>query len=55
MTLHAPQMIFLFLIVFDMCASIVKHGEYAEKHNAYLGVVGAAIQIALLYWGGFFK
>lgn len=56
MTLHAPQLIFIALLVLGTGVSLAKHGQPKEgRHNFTLAVLSDAIVIGLLYWGGFFS
>tara|TARA_R110000868_G_C10973188_1_gene771489 strand:- start:32782 stop:32946 length:165 start_codon:yes stop_codon:yes gene_type:complete len=51
----APQIIYFILIGLGLGLSITKHGEYKEgKHNIVVDLIGMALGIGLLYWGGFF-
>lgn len=53
----APQIILIVLYALSLGMVISKHGEEKtnEKYNAWAGLIGTAIQIGLLIWGGFFS
>ena len=54
-TLGAAQIIFLALILVAIVLHGINHGkEREDKYNVWLAMVSAAIEIALLWWGGFF-
>lgn len=55
MTLGAPQLILLGLMVLATGMHLAKHGE-PKPGNWHFGyaVVSDIITISLLYWGGFF-
>lgn len=48
--LGIPQIIMIALIINSIVVSIVNHG----RKSAYIVLIGAALEVALLYWGGFF-
>jgi hypothetical protein len=51
-----PQIIYLSLIGINLLASAYLHGRDREtKHNVFTSLLGAALAIGLLYWGGFFN
>lgn len=52
--LGIPQIIMIALIISSIVISIVNHGKKREPYNAYSVLIGAALEVALLYWGGFF-
>ena len=54
-TLHAPQIVYLSLVLIGIVTAIIDHGKPRTNENAWSTLVSAAIAIALLYWGGFFK
>ena len=50
-----PQLIYLFLVAFGVGVSVSRYGE--KKNDSYDIVdilIGPAITLSLLYWGGFF-
>lgn len=50
-----PQIILLTLAILSLFLSIKKHGTIDPKpRDATNTLIGWLIQIALLYWGGFF-
>lgn len=51
----APQIIMIVLLTFSVSQHLIKHGETGEiKYNVFIGLVAAAIEVGLLWWGGFF-
>jgi hypothetical protein len=50
----APQLIYLALMVLGLGVSLAKHGEPRSPMNAGTHILGLAIAISLLWWGGFF-
>lgn len=52
--LGIPQIIMIALIISSIVISIVNHGKKREPYNAYNVLIGAVLEVALLYWGGFF-
>lgn len=54
MTLGAPQIIMITLTGMSLGVHLVKHGEARPPYSAGLGLLGACLEIGLLYWGGFF-
>ena len=53
-TLHAPQIIYLCLLLLGLVVAVAKHGEDKGKYHAGWTLVGEAILLWILYWGGFF-
>lgn len=54
--MRAPQIIMIAIYAVSVGISIAKHGE--PKTGEYHGpgaFIGAAIGIAILWWGGFFR
>lgn len=50
-----PQIIIIVLYAMGLGINLVKHGEPLEgKHNIVTSLIGTAIMIGLLIWGGFF-
>ena len=55
MTLHAPQLIYLALVVLSLGISMAKHGTPKEgNHSIFVDVIAVSLGCLLLYWGGFF-
>ncbi len=50
-----PQVIFLCLCAMSVGISMAKHGERRENYNAWTSLFAAAIEIGILWWGGFFN
>lgn len=56
MKIGIPQIIILIMFAMNLGIELAKHGEPREgKHNAVGGLIGVAINLALLWWGGFFE
>lgn len=52
--MNTPQLILIALFSVSLGMSAAKHGEpKTGKENAWASLVAMAIQVALLYWGGF--
>lgn len=48
-------MIYLALVLMSLGMSMAKHGKREiQEENFFIRLLGAGIQIALLWWGGFF-
>jgi hypothetical protein len=55
MILHTPQLIVLGLVLFGMGYSVSKYGQRKTDCYDWSDVlIGPAITLGLLYWGGFF-
>ena len=55
MTLHAPQIIWIVVLLFSLVYSGYRHGkERTGTHNVFLDITGYILAFGLLYWGGFF-
>lgn len=53
--MHAPQIIFVCLVVYGLAVEIERHGKpKTGNNNAWVVVIAIVIQMSLLYWGGFF-
>ena len=53
--MKAPQIIMIVLYALSLGTELVKHGRvYEQKHNFWLSLLGVAISVAILVWGGFF-
>ena len=53
-TIHAPQLILLILIVINFAIHCAKRGEDRGEYNPVIYSLDAIATLALLYWGGFF-
>lgn len=50
------QIIYLAIIIFGLGIVLAKHGQPKdEKYNFWIQLLGVAIDLSLLYFGGFFK
>lgn len=56
MVFGVPQIIILVLYVLTIGISLAEHGkEKKGKESFFTTAIGVSIQMALLYWGGFFS
>ncbi|WP_185748270.1 hypothetical protein [Metaclostridioides mangenotii] len=56
MVFGVPQIIMIVLYVLVIGISLADHGkERTGKQNFFSTTIGTSIQIALMYWGGFFS
>lgn len=56
MTLGLPQIIMTALLLLSLGISIAQHGTPKTGHNnAWINFIAVVINIALLYWGGFYE
>lgn len=51
--MKAPQIVMIVLLSISFARGVHKHGEPNGKVNVWMTLLGCAIQIALLTWGGF--
>ena len=49
----APEIILLVLLVMSWTIALVKDGE-TRKYGAGAATLGIVLEVALLWWGGFF-
>lgn len=49
-----PQIIYLALSFLAVGIALAKHGERREPWNVLHSILGSALALALLWWGGFF-
>lgn len=54
-TLGVPQIIWVCLVIINIVYTGVKHGKPQGNFNVWDTIIGSAIGIAILYWGGFFS
>lgn len=54
---HWPQWAMMALVAFCAAFTLAKHGELRpqRKYNFWSDLLGSAIQIAILWAGGFFR
>jgi hypothetical protein len=53
--MHTPQILLIMLFTLDAGITLAHHGKPKEgKHNIVMTLIGTAIHVAILYWGGFF-
>jgi LPXTG-motif cell wall-anchored protein len=53
--MHTPQIIMIILIVLGVGVDLERHGKpKTGEHNIGWSLFGAAVTVALLWWGGFF-
>lgn len=55
MNIGLPQGIILFFMVLNLGTAIAKHGQPKNNYSAGIAFIDLCINIALLYWGGFFR
>ena len=49
-----PQIILMALFAINFCIVAAKHGQPQKNYDVRSTLLAAAIDIALLWWGGFF-
>lgn len=50
-----PQIIYIIVASANLVIDRYRHGKVDERpYNAYFGVFAMLLEVALLYWGGFF-
>lgn len=49
-----PQIIFIVLIALSAGIIMTKHGQARDNYHFGKWIIAAAIELGLLYWGGFF-
>lgn len=55
-TLGAPQIIWLTFVVMSLGVNAIQHGKNREdKYNFWAVLISFFINVALLWWGGFFS
>ncbi|HEX7111395.1 MAG TPA: hypothetical protein VF216_03050 [Mizugakiibacter sp.] len=53
--MHAPQIIYLSLLLLDLGIHLVRDGQRREKPYDFGGeLISVCLVVGLLYWGGFF-
>ncbi len=57
MNIGWPQAIYLALVMLGIGLELARHGEAKKpgRHNAWATMIGSAIVLLLLWWGGFFR
>ena len=54
-TLGAPQVIMLSVLLINIATEAAVHGEpRTGNHNVWYALIGSAINVAILTWGGFY-
>lgn len=53
--MNAPQITMIVLIAIGGTITLLGHGSPKGTHNFFSWVFAAAIEIGILYWGGFFN
>ncbi|WP_164831248.1 hypothetical protein [Sinorhizobium meliloti] len=48
------QVAYLMLTALGLGVNLAKHGEPRPAYSVWTALVGAAICLGILYWGGFF-
>lgn len=55
MIFKLPQIIYVIIIAMGLSIHLVKDGETRyDKYNFLTTLIGAVIELAILWWGGFF-
>lgn len=55
MTLNAPQIIYLFLVILGLGICLERHGKpKTGEYNFFVDLFSAVLAFGLLYWGNFF-
>lgn len=49
-----PQATFVILLLLSNGISMAKHGQPRGNYDAVSALIGTALSLSLLYWGGFF-
>ena len=54
--MHAPQIIMIAILAISIGTNLSRHGEpQTGNHNIVHTIIGAAISVAILWWGGFWS
>ena len=54
--MNAPQIIMIVLIAISLILELILNGqEIPKKHSFVEELIGKALLVALLYWGGFWN
>jgi hypothetical protein len=54
--MRAPQIIMICIMTISFSVNALKHGEpRKDKYNVIYTLIGIAIEVGVLIWGGFFK
>lgn len=54
--MKSPQIVMIILFAISLLLTSNQHGKAKEgKYNFWAALVSVMIQVAVLYWGGFFK
>ena len=54
LSIGVPQIVVLVLYLVNITLSAVHHGEEQGPYNVWMTMLGAAVNFAILKWGGFF-
>ena len=53
--MRAPQIIIIVMYALGIGIALSKHGEQRnDKYNFFVTLISTAIELSLLWWGGFF-
>jgi len=56
MNLQAPQIIYICIVFLAMGIGLAEHGTPQKGNNNFThSLIGNALTLGLLYWGGFFS
>lgn len=50
----APQIIMIVLFSISGTVTLLNHGKPKENYNFFMWILASVIELALLFWGGFF-
>jgi len=53
--MKTPQIVLIALYSLSLGISMAQHGKPRENYNAWTSLFAAAIEIGILWWGGFFN
>lgn len=53
--LGIPQAIYVVITILGLTIAAVRHGKPRSPENVWTMLIGTAISMGLLIWGGFFK
>lgn len=53
--MNAPQITLLVLFALGLGVTTAKHGEPRGKYNIWAFLISAAVELGILFWGGFFS
>lgn len=54
LSIGIPQVVMLVICLLNVVMSAIHHGEEQDPYNVWTTLIGIAINLAILKWGGFF-